>query len=211
MGPVNRRRREKKLMTVEEVQAQFPVTLYKDWRSVREKEGLSTEGGVALGEEEATHVRDVINAPMSGRALSIRSIRSRHSIEQVTQVERTDTAPANEKQTEEEVITAEEEEEIQRLPDMNELASGDTCAICIDTLDDDDEVRGLTCGHAFHCTCVDVWLTTRRAICPLCKKDYWVRKPPPTASTVEPVVRRGRIADTLALVFPRRNRDLEQA
>jgi hypothetical protein len=60
--------------------------------------------------------------------------------------------------------------------------SGDTCAICIDTLEDDDYVRGLTCGHAFHASCIDPWLTTRRACCPLCKADYYTPKPRPQAA-----------------------------
>jgi hypothetical protein len=38
-------------------------------------------------------------------------------------------------------------------------------------------VRGLTCGHAFHAACIDPWLTTRRACCPLCKADYYTPKP----------------------------------
>jgi hypothetical protein len=60
---------------------------------------------------------------------------------------------------------------------------GDTCAICLDTLEDDDDVRGLTCGHAFHASCVDPWLTSRRACCPLCKADYYVPKPRPEGET----------------------------
>lgn len=56
---------------------------------------------------------------------------------------------------------------------------GDACAICLDTLEDDDDVRGLTCGHAFHASCVDPWLTSRRACCPLCKTDYHIPKPRP--------------------------------
>lgn len=63
------------------------------------------------------------------------------------------------------------------LPPEALESSGDTCAICIDTLEDDDDVRGLTCGHAFHAVCLDPWLTSRRACCPLCKADYYTPKP----------------------------------
>ena len=62
---------------------------------------------------------------------------------------------------------------------------GDTCAICLDTLEDTDDVRGLTCGHAFHASCVDPWLTSRRACCPLCKADYYVPKPRPEGENAE--------------------------
>jgi len=62
---------------------------------------------------------------------------------------------------------------------------GDTCAICLDTLGDDDDVRGLTCGHAFHASCVDPWLTSRRACCPLCKADYYVPKPRPEGEVTD--------------------------
>ncbi|KAK9317275.1 hypothetical protein V1524DRAFT_375209 [Lipomyces starkeyi] len=60
-------------------------------------------------------------------------------------------------------------------PDLADT-SGDACAICLEQLEDDDDVRGLSCGHAFHAACIDPWLTTRRACCPLCKADYYVPK-----------------------------------
>ncbi|CCG84357.1 protein of unknown function [Taphrina deformans PYCC 5710] len=256
MGNIHhgRRRREKKLMTMEEVQSQFPLMTYKSWRAQRERQGLSTEGGVqAVGQEEAQNAREMLTGQVQpSRAASIRTVRtqragSMHSIEPVdtigsgvyelgqdgaqkmpkddqdiTEVEkpiakstpskRTSTMveremkepdsphsrtsinstrpkdisePANgEEESAEQSGEADagvDEAEIAHLPE--DIGSGDTCAICIDTLEEDDEIRGLTCGHAFHSSCVDVWLTTRRAICPLCKKDYWVRKPPAAGAT----------------------------
>lgn len=63
--------------------------------------------------------------------------------------------------------------------EMMAMGAGDSCAICIDQLEDDEDVRGLSCGHAFHAHCLDPWLTSRRACCPLCKADYYVPKPRP--------------------------------
>lgn len=65
------------------------------------------------------------------------------------------------------------------LPPDALQAPGDACAICIEPLEDDEDIRGLTCGHAFHAGCVDPWLTSRRACCPLCKADYYTPKPRP--------------------------------
>lgn len=70
-----------------------------------------------------------------------------------------------------------EEDPIHAAVPLAGVEAGDACAICLDTLDDDDEVRGLTCGHAFHAGCLDPWLTSRRASCPLCKADYYIPKP----------------------------------
>mmetsp|Transcript_5576 Transcript_5576/g.6569 ORF Transcript_5576/g.6569 Transcript_5576/m.6569 type:complete len:584 (+) Transcript_5576:200-1951(+) len=50
-----------------------------------------------------------------------------------------------------------------------------TCAICLEILENDDNVRGLICGHVFHSDCLDPWLTKRRACCPMCKRDYFFK------------------------------------
>lgn len=50
----------------------------------------------------------------------------------------------------------------------------------------------VTCCHAFHASCVDPWLTSRRACCPLCKADYYVPKPRPEGEAEPtPTGRRG--------------------
>lgn len=82
------------------------------------------------------------------------------------------------------------------LPPELLTTPGDSCAICIDTIDEDDDIRGLTCGHAFHASCLDPWLTSRRACCPLCKADYYIPKPRPEgeAAEAERPRRSGRLA-----------------
>ncbi|KAF9885839.1 hypothetical protein FE257_012311 [Aspergillus nanangensis] len=47
------------------------------------------------------------------------------------------------------------------------------CAICMDGFDEIDQIRPLTCGHIFHPSCVDPWLTKRQACCPLCKMNFF--------------------------------------
>lgn len=56
--------------------------------------------------------------------------------------------------------------------------SPDLCAICIDTMQDADQVRLLTCGHIFHAAeCIDQWLLTRQACCPMCKLSFYCPQP----------------------------------
>lgn len=60
--------------------------------------------------------------------------------------------------------------------------SSDVCAICLDTMEDEIKVRGLSCDHAFHVNCVDKWLLWRRACCPVCR---FVCKIPPESDVKE--------------------------
>jgi len=50
----HRRRREKKLMTMEEVNEKFPMQKYKAWVAGRAQEGLPTRGGVTAPQAEPT-------------------------------------------------------------------------------------------------------------------------------------------------------------
>lgn len=222
----HRRRREKKLMTMDEVNEQFPLMKYKQWKSSRETKGLPTNGGIATApQSRAASMKDVEGvipaigdaaSPKPDTALSM----ARDDVQNSTTSPRVSMSPAETKEIaaaskkpEEEKLPIERTETVDttgkdvgpshsRREDDDEsddeddpirtatapemLAEpGDTCAICLDTLEDDDDVRGLTCGHAFHASCVDPWLTSRRACCPLCKADYYVPKPRPEGEAVD--------------------------
>ena len=62
--------------------------------------------------------------------------------------------------------------------------TNDVCTVCLDEYDEGDEIRELECEHAFHKTCIDEWLTTKRAYCPCCKHSI-VPAAPPSADAPE--------------------------
>ncbi|KXH34693.1 hypothetical protein CSAL01_08624 [Colletotrichum salicis] len=208
----HRRRREKKLMTMDEVNDKFPMTKYKTWVSERAREGLPTAGGVSAPPSRANSLRSVDGIVPELPSKERESIEDRPATAAGNKglVEKpaenaakkdgdTSTATANADATQttptsathlQRVHSEEEDEDDEHInaavPPELMATSGDTCAICIDTLEDDDDIRGLTCGHAFHAVCVDPWLTSRRACCPLCKADYYTPKPRPTPGEGDP-------------------------
>ncbi|KAH7079951.1 hypothetical protein BKA63DRAFT_231237 [Paraphoma chrysanthemicola] len=50
------------------------------------------------------------------------------------------------------------------------LASDPICAICLDNFDEDAQIRGLRCSHAFHASCLDEWFARFNEFCPLCHR-----------------------------------------
>lgn len=211
MPRAHRRRREKKLMTMDEVNDRFPLTKYKTWISSRAEQGLSTAGGVAAPPSRAASIKaasvrgaDGIIPPYQDITLeenarpttstssavypqpeknevadTVTAMEGHHDHEHHEHDAKTlnsTISPANETRDGEEDM--DDDDQIQMAVPTEMLENpGDSCAICLDTLDDEDDVRGLTCGHAFHASCIDPWLTSRRACCPLCKADYYVPKP----------------------------------
>ncbi|KAI0380229.1 hypothetical protein F5Y04DRAFT_101911 [Hypomontagnella monticulosa] len=217
----HRRRREKKLMTMDEVNEKFPMMKYKAWVSARASEGLPTAGGVSAPASRANSVRSVegIVPEISSKehedhtdtgSTPKPADHEKPQPKPETPENQDTTSPSNvagddtltQARTAESIITKdhdhdhdhrgsvdedEDDEHINAaLPPELVGTQGDTCAICIDTLEDDDDVRGLTCGHAFHAVCIDPWLTNRRASCPLCKSDYYTPKPRPPPADGDP-------------------------
>jgi hypothetical protein len=215
----HRRRREKKLMSMDEVNERFPLVKYKAWVTSRADQGLSTAGGVAapssrpasVGNMQASDhaeesaVEPVEDATAVGPADEVAEAHKQEKSE-TSDTQPTAAATARDAETpepeqnhlHESKTTAstiadhdhedgDDDDQIQMAVPSEMLANpGDSCAICIDTLEDDDDVRGLTCGHAFHAPCLDPWLTSRRACCPLCKADYYTPKPRPEGEGPNP-------------------------
>lgn len=205
-----RRRREKKLMTIDEVNEKFPMMKYKSWVLSRAQEGLPTRGGISQPPSRAGSLRNSDGIVALNKEHELNEDRPETAGDSITSSPSHDEATAQ--HTEKAAAAADLEGEHRRATDATASgttqdshdtagsddehddeddhihdalppealeSSGDTCAICIDTLEDDDDVRGLTCGHAFHAVCLDPWLTSRRACCPLCKADYYTPKPRP--------------------------------
>ncbi|KAI8648541.1 hypothetical protein NCS55_01492900 [Fusarium keratoplasticum] len=51
-------------------------------------------------------------------------------------------------------------------------SSAEVCAICIEVLVNQDDVRRLKCKHVFHTSCIDSWFQNRHVDCPLCKSIF---------------------------------------
>ncbi|KAK9130954.1 hypothetical protein Sjap_011441 [Stephania japonica] len=45
----------------------------------------------------------------------------------------------------------------------------DTCAVCMEKIDEEKSGKRMACCHVFHASCLSTWLA-RRGSCPLCRR-----------------------------------------
>jgi hypothetical protein len=59
----------------------------------------------------------------------------------------------------------------------NVRTTDDTCALCLEDYEVDEVLRELRCGHRYHASCVDEWLTRTKRTCPVCNADALLKAP----------------------------------
>lgn len=53
----------------------------------------------------------------------------------------------------------------------------DCCPICLEAFSDNDTVKRIKCGHVFHSSCIDPWLSEISDICPVCRRPVVEMQP----------------------------------
>jgi hypothetical protein len=172
-----RRRRylKKRRLTEEEVNHLFPIRTYQDW----------LDGGA----ERDIHTRDIAEQLKEEHDEALAADQQDETREgtpdQAIETNQTNNNEGNDGTHDETTLaqgvndtpnSSDEQQEVDLGNPFHEIHfDSGSCAICIDTFEPQDQVRGLICGHVFHQECLDPWLIKRKACCPMCKRDYYLK------------------------------------
>ncbi|KAG5362874.1 E3 ubiquitin-protein ligase RNF13 [Yarrowia sp. B02] len=166
-----RRKRQKKVVSLAFMDDNFPVTRYADWkngtytnekavdekvveREISEKNITEKEMEALSDADDHNHTTIVVEEDLGSVGFASLSNSAGASALSLTETN-------------------------SRTDRVEPPADPDTCAICIEQLEDCDEIRVLKCNHVFHFSCITPWMTNRNASCPLCKTLYYIPPPPP--------------------------------
>lgn len=176
---VGRRRRRRgrflkmKKLSPLEVEDLFPKSTYADWLA----SGTDEDGETQLAElASSVDPKSTIENPERGDVVELRQLDVTHSDGEDEDPDHViayigENGPNASREMSPRDIQSDGLSLTGELHKMHfDLGS---CAICLETFEPDDVVRGLFCGHVYHSDCLDPWLTRRRACCPICKRDYY--------------------------------------
>ncbi|KAK4074664.1 hypothetical protein Purlil1_12883 [Purpureocillium lilacinum] len=167
-------RHDRTVMTANDVNERFPMIKYKFWIPVCAGGRLSTTANGALPNSQPGHKDHTMP----------RRIKAPHRIKasphwgdsalapEVTIIE--DGKYEADRNGLQQVASVRDEEgqSEPNLPKTKLSDPGGPCSVCLDPLENEDYVRVLECAHVFHVACVDAWLISHRACCPVCKAEY---------------------------------------
>lgn len=172
-----------KKLTEQEIEILFPKKTYHDWLNGGRERDHENRDGVL---QEESLLASTANKGESGvgDTLELNDAQEENLDAAITRtsVADTDMSPVSKVEGIEM-----QNMKLEEVPHASHISSADdetkdelhftsgTCAICLEVLEDGDNVRGLICGHVFHSDCLDPWLTKRRACCPMCKRDYFFK------------------------------------
>ena len=71
-----------------------------------------------------------------------------------------------------EATTSRAEAEVESVAES--AAEDPDCVVCLDVFRTGDLVTTLPCSHEYHSACIVPWLTRRKRLCPICKRDIMV-------------------------------------
>lgn len=185
------RYRKKRKMTKEEVDSLFPMKSYHDWLNGGKEDDLRRQKGLIMHENELEE--NNLEADIEEGVQPVQTTENAAHLKGNEIVESTTVSSSQEADITEMALESSTSRGIvETVPELEADSSRDkevdlaypeddlhfssgTCAICLDSLDDEDIVRGLICGHVFHLDCIDPWLINRKACCPMCKRDYYMK------------------------------------
>ena len=73
--------------------------------------------------------------------------------------------------------------------------NNEDCAICMNEMEENDEITQLGCKHKFHKDCIAGWFNTGKKTCPICRKVNILPMPAMPATPAEPVIINPEITD----------------
>ncbi|KAH3677192.1 hypothetical protein WICMUC_001773 [Wickerhamomyces mucosus] len=172
-----RRRRylKKRRLTEEEVNHLFPKRTYQNWlNGGAEEDAQNRDIGLVLKEENDEELHQQEQEQEQQHSQEVENEEGHEH--NVSETNNDSTEVGDEIDTHEHEHNHHHVELDLGSPFHEEIHfDSGSCAICIEVFENDDIVRGLICGHVFHQECLDPWLIKRKACCPMCKRDYYMK------------------------------------